>query len=262
MSKQLRIQWRYNGLADYLRGVITVHQQFEDVEGLQIIPCICSNNKFSEAFEYVESIPQETWCHDLPVLDLEAHDVPEYWNQVRDALNTCGQIAITSYAFPDLGRKNIGDFRRLFVPKQSLQDIIGQKIRNIVTGDYEVIHVRVHLDEMFSDRRDDEIQKALEHIHEVISRTNIPIVLLADNFMVSELAPKSLLRSGVKPVHSFRHGSEVTESEVLDILTDLQIIIGAKKVTNITSFPWGTSGFSMIPCRVFGIPFEGIKVEL
>jgi len=262
MPKQLRVQWRYNGLSDFLRGIVSVHQQLGDIEGLQIVPCICSNNKFSEVFEYAEIVPHDHWLLDRAVIDLGFYDVPAYWNLVRAALETCDNIAICSYMIPDLGRKSIGDFKWLFMPKQSIQDIIGQRIHNIVTGDYEVIHVRVHFDELLSDNRDAEIQRALDHINGIISKTDVPIVLLTDDLRINELAPKSLIQSGIKPNHSFRYGHEVPEHDVLDILTDLHLIIGAKAVTCITSFPWGASGFSLLPCSVFGIPYEGIGVGL
>ena len=262
MSKQLRVQWRCNGLSDFLRGIVSVHQQLEDIEDLQIVPSICSNNKFSEAFEYTEIVPQDHWQFDRAVIDLGFYREPAYWNLVRFALATCGTIAISSYMMPDLCRKDIGDFKWLFTLKQSIQNVIGQRIHNIITGDYEVIHVRVHLDELLSDNRDTEIQKALEHINEVISKTDAPVVLLTDDLRINESAPQSLLHSGIKPNHSFRYGNEVPEHEVLDTLTDLHLIIGAKKVTSITSFPWGTSGFSLLPSCVFGIPYEGIRIEL
>ena len=262
MSKQLRVQWRCNGLSDFFRGIIAIHQQLADIEGLQITPCICSNNKFSEVFEYAEIIPHEYWQFDRALIDLGFTREPVHWNLVRTALDTCGRIAICSYMMPDLGRADIGGFKWLFTPKQSVQDIIGQRIRNIVTGGYEVIHVRVHMDELLSDHRDAEIEKALEHIDEVIRKTDVPIVLLSDDSRINELAPPSLLKSGITPSHSFRYGESVPEHEVLDILTDLWLIIGARKVTNITSFQWGASGFSLLPCCVFGIPYEGVRINL
>jgi hypothetical protein len=231
---------------------------------MQIVPCINPNSLFSKAFCWSNPhLFSEQTDFNIPCSGQDKQ-IEERWDAIRKCLLTSDIVKLTTNRAPNLN--NVHSFKWLLTPNHDICQTIEQRINNIVTGDYDVIHVRLIFCDTngvmhFNSRSRVErhvLDKALQRIDEVISRKNNQIVLLTDSFELSELAPKRLLRSGCKPNHSLKN--DLSEQDVLDILTDLRIITGAKNATGICSFRWGTSGFLLFPCHVYNIPYEAIKI--
>ncbi len=53
-----------------------IDQRFGDIVGLQIVPCIFSDNKFSEVFDYAKKLPAHSRWRDSAIINLAYHSEP------------------------------------------------------------------------------------------------------------------------------------------------------------------------------------------
>ena len=264
IKKTLYYQWRHNGLTDLFRGVIAAHREFKDIDNLTIIPQVHDNNKFCDVFPWVHPVSWWDWTVHPGYIDVGIwrHNSP-YIKSIRDMLQNQNSVSIAGLLndYNDSFR-DVGEFKWLYSLKPEIQSIIDARINAIVTGDYEVIHTRMHWDDAtLAGGHGATIPTAIAHLNNIAENTNTPTVLLSDSMDILSSAPSCFLRSGIRPVHSFRHGADTSIETVLDVLTDLWLIIRSKKVTSLTIFPWGSSGFSHLACSVWGIPYSSFIVE-
>jgi hypothetical protein len=77
------------------------------------------------------------------------------------------------------------------------------------------------------------------------------------------ISPELVFQKGrYKACHSCIHANpNMTITQALDILTNLQLIIRSKAITCITEHDWGASGFTQVPADMYGIPITNIKIE-
>ena len=254
------LKWETAGLMDFLRGYITAELRLGSLG--RIVPCFHPDNLFSKVFSWActENFERHTdFCLDT----WSKNESENIWKQVERSLFDSGSVTIRTNLCPphtaDLSR-----FKRLFSLNVTIQRQILERIRKTVQGDYSVIHTRLIFrdvnNQMFfnsnSRIQSSILERALSALRSIPNEGRI--VLLSDSQEFLDAAGDGYIRSGSRASHSFR--KDLTMDDVLDILTDLWFIIGAKDVKNINVFTWGTSGFSKIPCQVFGIPYQAIKI--
>ena len=257
-KKTIFYQWRHNGITDLFRGLIAAHREFKDIENLTIVPQIHDSNKFCDVFPWVQPVGWLDWTVHAGYIDVGIwRQNSPYTKAIRDTLQDQNSVTIAGLLndYNDSFR-NVGEYKWLYSLKPEIQRIIDERIHAVISGDYEVIHARMHWDDdTLAGGHGTTISTASAYLNSIAENLDTPTVLMSDSLDILSSASSCFLRSGVRPVHSFRHGAAMPIETVLDILTDLCLIIKSKKVTALTIFPWGSTGFSHLACSVFGIPY-------
>ena len=256
--------WVRTGLVDYLKGAISIHQAVGDIA--EITLCMSPDNVFSTMFDWCRS---DLYSDKLDALFYTNPKQRYTLPQIRECLfehfaaTSCVNVGSNVTGGLEVGAS---PYQYLFVPKQAIEQKLSERVASVVSGDYDVIHARLILRDTLGKMHFDEkskvdgdiLQKALRHIDEIIATATRPLVLVTDSVELIDTAPQCLLRSGSIPIHSFNKA--VTEQGAIDVLTDLRFIRSAKSVTCLSNLPWGSSGFSRVTSRVFGVEYKAIKL--
>ena len=239
--QEIRLKWPYPcfGFMDFIRGVMSASQLFLDTD-IKITPTMHPAHGLAKVFDW-----SNTHLYD---------EHTDLWYDIPSSVEK--EITYVVYGgMPDL--KAVSSFRWLLTPKRDYITQILPKLSSIVQEDYDVVHVRT---EKFTGDNFPETNliKHVNMVRAVSEKNTRPTVLVSDNTDI-KAACSHLLQSEIVPKHS--GFEQFNDNAILGWLVDLMLICQAKEVTSICDFAHGSTGFAMIPCAVFGIPWRNINTD-
>jgi len=252
-KKQVRVLWKYAGLMDYLRGLMQTYQRLENLA--DIIPVINPEHRFAPVFDWSRS---DLWTTNIDI-DLNTGNTDQSWKPVYRLLSTSNIINLVCTGTPNYS--DVSRFKWLLKPKEEILQQIKPRVSKLVFGDYYVYHVRLG-DSYFQHgkSKSELLTLAAQKLNEIARPNDYLTYLLTDSPDLYDLLPDTFLKTGSVPKHSGSQGGYLTYDAVLDIFTDIEVLINSKMCICVTALPWGRSGFSNLPCSVYGVPWTAVKI--
>jgi len=258
-NRYILVQWTCYGFFDFIRGYIHVNQKFG--EEYQVVPVIPATHDLSKAFSWSNSELageldiefQNVGAGGLPIEARLALMLNEKKNVYRIGCNDR----------PDLS--NCFGYKWLFTPQPKYDIPSTDKAEKLVNEEpYYCIHARVGDLAMTGAKMPvDYVSLYARRIDEIVEKLNdLPIVLVSDCKQLVQIYSKRLIVSEITPKHTgmTEKGCRMTDDEIIDFFTDIKLISSAVKVISICNFPWGSTGFSQIPCAIRGTPYKNIRL--
>ena len=252
MQKTIIAHWVHNGLMDFIRGVIRLDQDLRNE--YQVLPCIPPESSFSRVFTWSNSHLKNAIDIELMYDDTGEPDYVK--NKIESVLQDEKSVCNVSCIYvPNLTQCE--HYKWLLRPKKKIDLPSSKKAQSIIKGDYYCIHVRVGCPVVDKELLPNDLYDFEARIDEVVSSyKELPIVLVTDNQTIKERYRKILKVSETIPRHSIL---SLSDDEIIDFFTDIKLISGAVETTSICNFGWNSTGFSRIPCAIYGKPYKNVK---
>ncbi len=224
-----------------------------------------------------ESVVDVTWSVMMPLRDLleypgdryegddevdlsnERYAIEETQSRLTDLLEHSTYLAVRTNQYQD-GVIYPEELRKLFVLKKKYAEPFEAVFRELTDGrEYHVIHCRlgdsyflsgIGRRELFGKYRD-----------EIRNLLNTRTILVTDDAEFRDFIRKTfreIVATDRRPVQT---GICRDTDALLDTFYELLLITRAKEIVSLNSLPWGTSGFSLVPSQVFGIPIRRISIH-
>lgn len=246
------------GLMDYIRGTAYLIQQFSDE--YEIVPVIMAPIRYllANPGPYMQGDVHEFFTWRRQTLPLEEHK--KRLRELRD-----GQPAlriITNYMERPAGvfPKSLRD---LFVLREPYQQQFEEFYRQMTGGEsYRVVHCR--LGDSFVRKGSGArsvFQKQINALKSLDFDRHRYLLVADDPFFKEAVREERIPFYRISPIRAVHTALCTAPDALAQTFFETLLFTRAEHVTCYSSLPWGRSGFSRVPCGIFGVPYKGVKVR-
>jgi len=255
-GKEIRVVWTYPsyGLMDYIRGVMFFDQQFSEI--CKVTPVIPKKHPMHVAFAWNNAELYKGFVD----ISLMTHE--RQWQlaigMIAQTLQCKDVVHVASNPLPAFW--NCQKYQYLLTPLPKYDEPATKQAEAYTSSAYNLIHIRTHdplrfkaepLDANMRDRLGRCIEKTLHEFEQ-----DLPVVFICDSAAVRTTFSNYHF---TQPAYFHTGFDRMPDKAIVDLFTDVKLIIGATEVVGLHCHDWGYSGFSMIPRFIYNRPYRGIQ---